>query len=69
MLKGLEGHPLVAEKNLSIDYDNLWHLGWHLGELMPLSGAEKQALLELDDAGARADRLAELLRELSGEDS
>ncbi len=69
VLKGLEAHPLVAEKNLSIDYDNLWHLGWHLGELMPLSGAEKQALLELDDAGARADRLAELLRELSGEDS
>jgi Lon protease-like protein len=69
VLKGLEGHPLVAEKNLAIDHDNLWHLGWHLSELMPLDGAEKQGLLELDDAQLRADRLLELLRELSGEDS
>jgi len=36
---------------------------------MPLDGAEKQGLLELDDAQSRADRLLELLRELSGEDS
>lgn len=68
VLRGLESHPLVAEKSLDIEYENLWQLGWHLSELVPLGEGSKQALLELDDAHERAASLRALLRELSGEE-
>ena len=68
VLRGLEEHPLVAEKNFAIEYDNLWHLGWHLSELIPMSENSRQALLELDDPRARAESLMQLLKDLSGED-
>jgi Lon protease-like protein len=68
VLRGLEQHPLVAEKNFAIDYDNLWHIGWHLSELIPMSEPSRQALLELDDPRARAESLIQLLKDLSGEE-
>ena len=68
VLKGLEEHPLVAEKNLDIEYENLWHLGWHLSGLIPMGENIRQALLELDDPRARAESLMQLLKELAGED-
>lgn len=68
VLRNLESHPLVLEKNLDIEYENLWQLGWHLSELVPMSERAKQALLELEDPRERAASLLELLKELSGED-
>ena len=68
VLRGLEQHPLVAEKNFAIDYDNLWHIGWYLSELIPMSEPSRQALLELDDPRARAESLMQLLKGLSGEE-
>ena len=35
VLQSLEKHPLVEQK-LIIDYDNLWELGWRLGEFIPM---------------------------------
>ena len=68
VLKGLEEHPLVAEKNLDIEHENLWQLGWHLSGLIPMGENIRQALLELDDPKARAESLMQLLKELAGED-
>jgi len=49
LLQNLENHPLVEQKNLSIDYNNLWDLGWRLSELIPIEIEQRQHLLELDD--------------------
>lgn len=68
VLRGLESHPLVVEKNLDIEYENLWHLGWHLSGLIPMADSARQALLELDDPHERAASLVELLRDMSGEE-
>jgi LysR family transcriptional regulator for metE and metH len=46
-------HPLVEQKRLNIDYNNLWDLGWRLSELIPVEEEKKQALLELDAAIAQ----------------
>ena len=53
LLRNLENHPLVEQKNLSIDYNNLWDLGWRLSELIPIEVDQRQQLLELDDPRER----------------
>ena len=68
VLKGLEDHPLIAEKNFDIEYENLWQLGWHLSELIPMGGNVRQALLEIDDPRERAESLALLLKDMAGEE-
>ncbi len=67
VLRGLESHPMVVAKKLDIEYENLWQLGWHLSELVPMGDRPKQVLLELDDPRERAASLLELLKEMSGE--
>ena len=49
LLRNLEDHPLVAGRNLSIDYSDLRQLGWRLSELIPLGIDVRQELLELND--------------------
>ncbi len=65
LLQSLENHPLVAEKQLSINHDNLWDLGWRLSELIPVDTGTKQALLELDDPWERIENLEQLVSSLA----
>jgi len=64
-LQNLESHPLVEQKNLIIDYDNLWDLGWRLAELIPVENTTKQDLLELDDPWERIENIEQLVAELA----
>ncbi|MFT4197598.1 MAG: LON peptidase substrate-binding domain-containing protein [Pseudoxanthomonas sp.] len=43
------------------DLDNAAWVGWRLAELLPLSAAQRLALLQEDDPHARLDRLLELM--------
>jgi len=65
LLKSLENHPMIAEKNLSTDYDNLREVGWRLSELIPIDASQKQKLLELDDPGERIEQLEALVADLA----
>ena len=65
LLQQLEDHPLVEQKRLNIDYNNLWDLGWRLSELIPVETEKKQALLELDDPWERIERLEQLVSSLA----
>lgn len=67
LLQNLENHPLVAEKNLTIDHNNLWDLGWRLSELIPVSTHTKQQLLEMDDPWERLTNLEQLVASLANE--
>jgi len=65
LLQSLEKHPMVDQMNLSIDYNNLWELGWRLGELVPIANASRQQLLELNDPWQRIRAIENALLELS----
>ena len=67
LLQNLESHPLVEQKNLIIDYDNLWDLGWRLAELIPIEDVKKQFLLELDDPWERIENIERLVADLANE--
>jgi Lon protease-like protein len=67
LLESLEKHPLVEQKNLIIDYDNLWDLGWRLSDLMPLNPEQKQDLLEVDDPWQRIEKIEEIVSRLANE--
>ena len=67
LLQSLESHPLVEQKNLIIDYDNLWDLGWRLAELIPVENAKRQDLLEIDDPWERIQNIEQLVSELADE--
>lgn len=67
LLRSLEQHPLVQEMNLSIDYDNVWDLGWRLSELIPVEMKYKQKLLEIDDPWDRLNAIEEMVVDLIDE--
>lgn len=67
LLQSLEKHPLVEQKQLTIDYDNLWDLGWRLGEFIPMAIDQKQQLLDLDDPWERISAIEQLVAEMAGE--
>ncbi|GJM13752.1 MAG: ATP-dependent protease [Pseudohongiella sp.] len=67
LLQNLESHPLVEQKNLIIDYDNLWDLGWRLAELIPVENAKKQDLLEIDDPWERIENIEQLVSQLAND--
>ena len=67
LLQNLESHPLVEQKNLIIDYDNLWDLGWRLAELIPIENEKRQQLLEMDDPWERIEDIEQLVSELANE--
>lgn len=67
LLQSLEKHPLVEQKKLTIDYDNLWELGWRLGEFIPMAVDQKQQLLDLDDPWERISAIEQLVAEMAGE--
>ncbi|MDA1369730.1 MAG: LON peptidase substrate-binding domain-containing protein [Proteobacteria bacterium] len=67
LLQNLESHPLVEQKNLSIDYNNLWDLGWRLSELIPIEVEQRQQLLELDDPWERIENIEQIVSDLANE--
>ena len=52
---------------LTIDYDNLWELGWRLGEFIPIAVDQKQQMLDLDDPWERISAIEQLVAEMAGE--
>jgi Lon protease-like protein len=64
LLHKLGDHPLVEKKQLTINYNNLWHLGWRLSELIPVELEKKQELLELDDPWERIESIKQLVADL-----
>lgn len=67
LLKNLESHPLVEQKKLIIDYNNLWDLGWRLSELIPIEIEQKQQLLEIDDPWERIQSIEQLVSDLAND--
>lgn len=65
LLHNLESHPLVEKKNLIIDYDSLWDLGWRLSELIPMEISQRQKLLEIDDPWERIKNIEKLVADLA----
>ena len=65
LLRNLEDHPLVAGRNLSIDYSDLRQLGWRLSELIPLGIDVRQELLELNDPMERLSKIEKLVSEMA----
>ena len=65
LLRNLEDHPLVAGRNLSIDYSDLRQLGWRLSELIPLGINVRQELLELNDPVERLSKIEKLVSEMA----
>lgn len=65
LLQNLENHPVVENKQLSIDYGNLWDLGWRLSELIPIEAEIRQQLLELEDPQERIERIEEIVANLA----
>ena len=67
LLQNLESHPLVEQKKLIIDYNNLWDLGWRLSELIPIEIEQKQQLLEIDDPWERIQTIEQLVSDLAND--
>lgn len=67
LLQSLENHPMIEEKKISVDYDNLWELGWRLGELIPVDVEQKQQLLETDDPWERISSIERLVSDIANE--
>ena len=67
LLQNLESHPLVEQKKLIIDYNNLWDLGWRLSELIPIEIEQKQQLLEIDAPWERIQSIEQLVSDLAND--
>ena len=67
LLQNLESPPLVEQKKLIIDYNNLWDLGWRLSELIPIEIEQKQQLLEIDDPWERIQSIEQLVSDLAND--
>jgi hypothetical protein len=57
LLQGLARHPAIEELKLDMSFVNLREVAWRLGELLPISNKEKQALLELVDPITRLQQI------------
>ncbi|MGH1373224.1 MAG: LON peptidase substrate-binding domain-containing protein [Cellvibrionaceae bacterium] len=64
LLVQLQQHPAVSVLKLG-DAQNSRDLGWQLCQLLPLSAADKVALLSLDDPELRLEHIAERVSRLS----
>lgn len=69
LLQNLESHPMVEQKNIQVNYDNLWELGWRLGELIPVDMEQRQDLLELDDPWDRIRAIEQLVSDIANEET
>lgn len=62
----LKNHPMIERMGLDINYEDATDVGYKLAECLPFSPAEKQLLLESDDALLRLDAIQSLLQQLGG---
>ncbi|MCG8414360.1 MAG: LON peptidase substrate-binding domain-containing protein [Pseudomonadales bacterium] len=67
LLQNLESHPLVEQQDLQVDYDNLWELGWRLGDLIPVEVEQRQELLEQDDPWERIRSIEQLVADIAND--
>lgn len=65
LLENLKKHPLIEQKQLTINQNNLWDLGWRLSELIPIDIGVRQQLLEIDNPWDRIERIEELVADLA----
>ena len=65
LLRNLEDHPVVSERNLTIDYSDVRQLGWRLSELIPLGINVRQELLEMQDPLERLSKIEILVSEMA----
>lgn len=57
LLKGLSRHPAIENMRLDVIFDDLREVAWRLSELLPISYAEKQSLLEVEDTFDRLQKI------------
>ena len=65
LLQSLENHPMVEQRHIAIDYDNLWDLGWRLSELIPVDTTQQQELLETGDPHERISIIERLVADMA----
>lgn len=66
--RSLETHEHVQRMGLQVDYDNAWHIGYSLIQLLPLEEALKYELLGLDSIEELMQELDLVLNQISGAD-
>ena len=69
LLQSLENHPMIEQKKLKVDYDNLWELGWRLSEYIPIEMDQRQNLLEIEDPLDRIRAIERLVSDIANEDN
>lgn len=69
LLQSLENHPMIEQKKLKVDYDNLWELGWRLSEYIPIEMDQRQNLLEIEDPWDRIRAIERLVSDIANEDN
>ena len=67
LLQSLESHPMVEQRNVVTDYENLWELGWRLSDLIPIEVEQKQNLLEIDDPWERIGSIERLVSDIAND--
>ena len=65
VLRQLERHPPVQRMGLVIDYDDSWHVGRALAQVLPLEPAFKYELLQIDDVDVFMERIGRIANSLS----
>jgi len=68
VLRSLETHPHVQRMNLRPDYNNAWHIGYTLIQLLPLDESLKYEMLGIDSIEGLMQELDIVLNQISGED-
>ncbi|MFT4520277.1 MAG: Lon protease-like protein [Halioglobus sp.] len=68
VLRSLEVHPHVQNMKLRLDYNDAWHVGYGLIQVLPLEEHLKYELLCLDNIDELMDEMDVLLNQISGED-
>ena len=66
MLIEISNHPEVKKLNLEIDLKNAINVSYILGSLLPLTPAEKQTMLELENSTEKLDYLNSVIKKLGG---
>ena len=66
--RSLATHEHVQRMGLKVDYDNAWHVGYSLLQILPLEEALKYELLGLDHIEELMQELDLLLNQISGSD-
>lgn len=64
LLQDLNKHPAIQDLGFAVDYNDASDVGKRLAEFLPFEAAEKQLLLETDDALIRLETIHSLIRQI-----